>query len=142
MRRDIYTLRATGMTLADVGEWDSPMFASIDSRRKAERYVDASKVKGFPIVVDDETRTLVGYLGSHELRTAIGESRYNFPLYDKHSLIVWPQIKLSNSWTYSQIPSAPLARILPSSQTQGGLRSVTTRTWSQTCVMPLPSPAS
>ncbi|KAH9083912.1 voltage-gated chloride channel [Lactarius deliciosus] len=46
MRRDIYTLRATGMTLADV-----------------ERYIDASKVEGFPIVVDDETRTLAGYVG-------------------------------------------------------------------------------
>ena len=74
MRRDIYTLRATGMTLADVGEWDRPLFSSIDSRRRVERYVDASKVKGFPIVVDDETRTLVGYVGSQELRTALGES--------------------------------------------------------------------
>ncbi|KAF8268629.1 voltage-gated chloride channel [Lactarius quietus] len=58
MRRDIYTLRATGMTLADV-----------------ERYVDASKVKGFPIVVDDETRTLVGYVGSQGLRTAIDRAK-------------------------------------------------------------------
>ena len=76
MRRDIYTLRATGMTLADVGEWDRPSFTSINSRRRVERYVDASKVKGFPIVVDDETRTLVGYVGSQELRTALGESMH------------------------------------------------------------------
>ncbi|KAH9058793.1 voltage-gated chloride channel [Lactarius vividus] len=58
MRRDIYTLRATGMTLADV-----------------ERYIDASKVKGFPIVVDDETRTLAGYVGSQELRNAIDQAK-------------------------------------------------------------------
>ncbi|KAH8993320.1 voltage-gated chloride channel [Lactarius hatsudake] len=58
MRRDIYTLRATGMTLADV-----------------ERYIDASKVKGFPIVVDDETRTLAGYVGSQELLNAIDQAK-------------------------------------------------------------------
>ncbi|KAI0001275.1 voltage-gated chloride channel [Russula compacta] len=56
MRRDIYTLRATGMTLADI-----------------ESYVDAAKVKGFPIIVDDETRTLVGYIGLQQLRRAIDE---------------------------------------------------------------------
>ncbi|KAH9978994.1 voltage-gated chloride channel [Lactifluus volemus] len=56
MRRDIYTLRATGMTLVDV-----------------ENYVDAAKVKGFPIVVDDETRILAGYIDSQRLRCAIGE---------------------------------------------------------------------
>jgi len=58
MRRDIYTLRATGMTVADV-----------------ERYVDASKVKGFPIVVDDETRTLAGYVRSQVLRSAIDRAK-------------------------------------------------------------------
>jgi chloride channel 3/4/5 len=91
MRRDIYTLRATGMTLADVGEWDRYCSLQlIDSRRKVENYVEASKVKGFPIVVDDETRTLVGYVGSHELRTAIGESIHFRSLYDS-SLIVGPR---------------------------------------------------
>ncbi|KAI9507496.1 voltage-gated chloride channel [Russula earlei] len=58
MRRDIYTLRATGMTLADV-----------------ENYVDAAKVKGFPVVADDETRTLTGYIGSHQLRRAINHAK-------------------------------------------------------------------
>jgi len=58
MRRDIYTLRATGMTLADV-----------------ENYVDAAKVEGFPVVVDDETRTLVGYIGSQKLHRAIDEAK-------------------------------------------------------------------
>ncbi|KAI0305401.1 voltage-gated chloride channel [Multifurca ochricompacta] len=58
MRRDIYTLRAKGMTLMDV-----------------ENYVDAAKVKGFPIVVDDETRTLAGYIGSHALRRAIDQAK-------------------------------------------------------------------
>jgi len=40
-----------------------------------ERYIDASKVKGFPIVVDDETRTLVGYVGSQALRGAIDRAK-------------------------------------------------------------------
>jgi len=58
MRRDIYTLQATGMTLADV-----------------ENYLDATKVKGFPIVVDDETRILAGYIGSQYLRRAIDHAK-------------------------------------------------------------------
>lgn len=41
-----------------------------------ESYLDTTKVKGFPIVVDDETRTLVGYIGSQQLRRAIGELRF------------------------------------------------------------------
>jgi chloride channel 3/4/5 len=74
MRRDIYTLRATGMTLADVGECDSSMlFARLIWW--LENYVDAAKVKGFPVVVDDETRTLVGYIKSQQLRRAIGEPK-------------------------------------------------------------------
>jgi hypothetical protein len=40
---------------------------------EADSYVDAARVKGFPIVVDDETRTLVGYIGSQQLRCAIRE---------------------------------------------------------------------
>jgi chloride channel 3/4/5 len=35
--------------------------------------VDAAKVKGFPIIVDDETRTLAGYIDSQRLHRAIGE---------------------------------------------------------------------
>ncbi|KAI0302674.1 voltage-gated chloride channel [Russula brevipes] len=58
MRKDIYTLRAKGMTLADV-----------------ENYVEAAKVNGFPIVVDDDTRTLVGYIGSRRLRRAIDQAK-------------------------------------------------------------------
>ena len=40
--------------------------------------MDAAKVNGFPIVVDDETRTLVGYIGSKQLCKAIGESRFSY----------------------------------------------------------------
>jgi chloride channel 3/4/5 len=75
MRRDIYTLRATGMTLGEIGEWARcvPIARLI---WWADNYVDAAKVNGFPIVVDDETRTLVGYIGSQQLRRAIGELRF------------------------------------------------------------------
>ncbi len=79
MRRDIYTLRATGMTLADVGEWDQ----SVVITRLIwwlENYVDAAKVEGFPIVVDDETRTLAGYIWSQQLRRAIGELRFTYSI--------------------------------------------------------------
>jgi len=58
MRKDIYTLRAKGMALGDV-----------------ENYVEAAKVNGFPIVVDDDTRTLVGYIGSRRLRRAIDQAK-------------------------------------------------------------------
>jgi hypothetical protein len=65
MRRDIYTLRATGTTLADVGEWDQSVVIT-PLIWWLENYVDAAKVEGFPIVVDDETRTLAGYIGSQQ----------------------------------------------------------------------------
>jgi len=45
--------------------------------RQVENYLDAAKVKGFPIVVDDETRILIGYIGSQHLRRAIGELRFS-----------------------------------------------------------------
>ena len=89
MRRDIYTLRATGMTLADVGEW----IRSILVARLiwlSENYVEAAKVNGFPIVVDDETRTLVGYIGSQQLRRAIGELMFTCPNAG-HSLTAGPR---------------------------------------------------
>jgi hypothetical protein len=38
--------------------------------------VDAAKVKGFPIVVDDENRTLAGYIDAQQLRRAIGEKMF------------------------------------------------------------------
>jgi hypothetical protein len=38
--------------------------------------LDAAKVEGFPIVVDDETRILAGYIGSQKLHRAIGELRF------------------------------------------------------------------
>ena len=75
MRRDIYTLRATGMTLGDVGKWDWSVAIACLIWWK-ENYVDAASVEGFPIVVDDETRILAGYIGSQQLRRAIGELRF------------------------------------------------------------------
>lgn len=95
MRRDIYTLRATGMTLSDVGEWDhSMLFARL--MWWLENYVDAAKVKGFPVVVDDETRTLVGYIGSQQLRRAIGELRFTCPNVS-HGLTVGPRPSKTNT---------------------------------------------
>ncbi len=41
--------------------------------------MDAAKVEGFPIVVDDETRTLAGYIRSQQLYRAIGELRFTCP---------------------------------------------------------------
>ncbi|KAI0268814.1 voltage-gated chloride channel [Gloeopeniophorella convolvens] len=58
MRRDMYTLKATGMTLHEI-----------------EGYMDTAKVKGFPVVVDDETRTLAGYISTHQLRYAIEQAK-------------------------------------------------------------------
>ena len=75
MRRDIYTLRATGMTLADVGKWDWSV-AVAWLIWWLENYVEAAKVEGFPIVVDDETRILAGYIGSRQLHCAIGELKF------------------------------------------------------------------
>ena len=41
--------------------------------------MDAAKVEGFPIVVDDETRILAGYIGSQQLHHAIGELGFTCP---------------------------------------------------------------
>ncbi|KAA1471841.1 voltage-gated chloride channel [Dentipellis sp. KUC8613] len=57
MRRDLYTLRASGMTLHDV-----------------EEFLASTTVKGFPIITDENTRTLAGYIERAELRFVIGKS--------------------------------------------------------------------
>ncbi|KAI0066005.1 voltage-gated chloride channel [Artomyces pyxidatus] len=58
MRRDIHTLRAFHMTLTDV-----------------EAYMESTTVKGFPVIFDEETRTLMGYIGRQELRYVIERAR-------------------------------------------------------------------
>jgi hypothetical protein len=39
----------------------------------AERRMEGTTVKTFPIVTDDDTRMLVGYIGRTELHYVIGE---------------------------------------------------------------------
>ena len=138
MRRDIYTLRATGMTLADVGEWDHSILI-VRLIWWLENYVEAAKVKGFPIIVNDETRTLAGYIGSQQLHHAIGELRFTCSN-ASHSLTVWTKTKPDEYVTYHLIPSALSAQIRRSNRMQGGRRLVRTRTRRQMLCMPLPPP--
>jgi chloride channel 3/4/5 len=78
MRRHILTLPARGLTLEELGKRSgvSSLCTSL-ILCFIEVYLNGTDVNGFPIVSDNETRTLVGHIGRRELRYAIGQFYYH-----------------------------------------------------------------
>ncbi|TFY82449.1 hypothetical protein EWM64_g1559 [Hericium alpestre] len=58
MRRDLHSIRASGMTVRDI-----------------EQFLASTTVKGFPIVTDDENRTLTAYIERAELEFVMERAR-------------------------------------------------------------------
>lgn len=58
MRKELYTLSASGMTVHDV-----------------ESILGSTNVNGFPIIASDDNRIIIGYIGSTELRYVLDRSR-------------------------------------------------------------------
>lgn len=71
MRRDLHTFRVSGMTLRDVGKYIIPLEHALQCIFE-EAQLASTSVKGFPVISDDENRTLMGYVGRTELRYVIG----------------------------------------------------------------------
>ena len=71
MRRDLHTLRVSGMTLRDVGKYLTILEHALQFIFE-EAQLASTSVKGFPVISDDENRTLMGYVGRTELRYVIG----------------------------------------------------------------------
>ncbi|THH14591.1 hypothetical protein EW146_g5756 [Bondarzewia mesenterica] len=59
MQRDLHTLRVSGMTLRDV----------------AEARLASTNVNGFPIISDEQSRILMGYVGRTKLRYVVDRAR-------------------------------------------------------------------
>lgn len=84
MRRDLHTFRVSGMTLRDV-----------------EAQLASTSVKGFPVISDDENRTLMGYVGRTELRYVIDKARRIQELSEEILCFFAPDISTQddNSWS-------------------------------------------
>ncbi|KAI0047947.1 voltage-gated chloride channel [Auriscalpium vulgare] len=107
MERKIHTLRASGMTLGDV-----------------ERHMDRTRVKGFPIVSDDESRTLLGYIGRYELRYVIEKARRMEELSPETvcAFIPDPAEQTGNSWSAAGLDEDFANNILEATATPGVLK--------------------
>jgi hypothetical protein len=78
MRKDLATLRESGMCVKDIG--GSACVLEIQSAREHSLTIDvtleatlaATEVKGFPLVSEDGTRVLGGYIGRTELMYVLG----------------------------------------------------------------------
>lgn len=75
MKVELYTLPVSGFTVRDIGEFRPHIRASGVIKCVTEDLLDNTKVKGFPIVSNDERRLLMGYIGKTELRYVIDKTK-------------------------------------------------------------------
>ena len=72
MRRELFTLAATGLRVSDVGKHNHLPHWLRSLTKNAEAKLSQTDVKGFPIVTGDERHLLLGYIGRNELRYVLG----------------------------------------------------------------------